>query len=138
MNNFILNLWPVVYAAEEQIGCGEGLGVIATIICDLQGKGESEKMDVVGNQLNKLFSGVISFLTLVAALWFAIQFIIAGFNWINAGGDKNSATAAFQRMTNAIVGLLIVVAAWVIIGLIGKLIGLDILNPGAAILNITL
>lgn len=137
MNNFILNLWPVVYAADEKIGCGGNLGMIAEFICKLSADKETAKSQV-GNQLNKLFSGIISFLTLVAALWFAIQFIIAGFNWINAGGDKNSATAAFQRMTNAIVGLLIVVAAWVIIGLIGKLIGLDILNPGAAILNITL
>ena len=67
----------------------------------------------------------------MAAIWFIIQIIIAGYNWINAGGDKNAATAAWQKITNAVVGLMVVVLAWVIAGLLGTILGIEILNPGS-------
>ncbi|OGG06976.1 hypothetical protein A3D05_02410 [Candidatus Gottesmanbacteria bacterium RIFCSPHIGHO2_02_FULL_40_24] len=111
----------------QGLGCGGGLGPIAAALCNIN-PGDTSK---VGTRLNIAISGIIGFLTIIAALWFVIQFIIAGFNWINAGGDKSAAQAAQQKITNAIVGLLIVVLAWVIAGLLGVLLGIDILNPGA-------
>ena len=38
---------------------------------------------------------------------------------------------AKNKITYALIGLVVVVAAWVIMGIIGKILGLDILNPGA-------
>lgn len=113
----------------QKIGCGEGLGPFAQFFCAQN----NPSPDMVGEKLNNVLSGVIGFLTVVAALWFAIQFIIAGFNWINAGGDKNNAAAAWQKITNAVVGLLVVVLAWVIMALLGQMLGLSILNPGSLI-----
>lgn len=112
----------------QSIGCGEGLGPFAKVFCN-----QTPTTEVVGEKLNNVLSGVIGLLTIIAALWFAIQFIIAGFNWINAGGDKNNAAAAWQKITNAVVGLLVVVSAWVIIALLGQMLGLSILNPGSLI-----
>lgn len=112
----------------QKIGCGEGLGPFAKIFCD-----QTPTTEVVGEKLNNVLSGVIGFLTVIAALWFAIQLIIAGFSWINAGGDKNNAAAAWQKITNAVIGLLIVVLAWVIIAVLGQMLGLSILNPGSLI-----
>lgn len=125
-----------VLAADEMIGCGEGFGPIAEFICGLKGKGEATTE--VGTKLNQVLGSVIGFLIIVAALWFFIQFIIAGFNWINAGGDKTRVEQAQKQITNAIIGITIVVAAWVIVGLIGQLLGLDILNPGSLLENLIL
>lgn len=47
-----------------------------------------------------------------AALFFFIQFIIGGFSWIAAGGDQKALDSARSRLTNAVIGLVIVVAAF--------------------------
>ncbi|OGG03900.1 hypothetical protein A2W14_05515 [Candidatus Gottesmanbacteria bacterium RBG_16_37_8] len=127
----ITTVQPVL---AQGIGCGGGLGVIGQAFCNLP-TGTTGKVKV-GNSLNRLVSGIIGFLTMIAALWFLFQFIIAGFNWINAGGDKGAAQAAREKITNAVVGLLVVVSAWVLVALLGSLIGLDILNPGAVLQNL--
>jgi len=110
--------------SDKGLGCGGGFGVIADILCQ-----NSDKA-TVGLTLNKVVSTIIGFLTIIAALWFLFQFIIAGFQWIGAGGDKNNTTAARDKITNSLIGLLIVVIAWAVIGVVGKVLGLDILNPG--------
>lgn len=125
-----------VLAADEMIGCGEGFGPIAEFICDLKGKGESTTE--VGTKLNQVLGSIIGFLIIVAALWFFIQFIIAGITWISAGGDKSRTEEAQKKITNAVIGITVVVAAWVIVGLIGQLLGLDILNPGSLLKNLIL
>ena len=124
--------FPEVVRADDCIGGGEGLGPIAKLLCS----GQADTAQETGNILNKILSTVLGFLTIVAAIWFMIQFIIAGFNWISAGGDKNNTQAARQKMTNAVIGLVIVIFAWVFVALIGKVLGIDILDPGAMLQNL--
>ncbi|KKS97890.1 MAG: hypothetical protein UV73_C0004G0032 [Candidatus Gottesmanbacteria bacterium GW2011_GWA2_43_14] len=124
---------PSVYAAPSNcLGGGEGLGPFAKFLCG----GVGVTTDAVGNRLNSVISAILGLLTVIAGLWFLIQFILAGFNWINAGGDKNNAQAAWQKMTNAVVGLIIVVFAWVFVALIGKLLNINILDPGDMLKNL--
>ena len=130
---------PGVYAAtsapsDTGLGCGGGMGGIADFLCTIT-SGDSSK---VGDQLNKTLSGIIGFLTIIAGLWFFIQFILAGYAFLSAAGDKNKVTEATQRITNSLIGLVIVVAAWVIVGILGKMVGLDILNPGGILSNLSL
>ena len=114
-------------ASNQGVGCGGGLGPIGEALCNL-GQGDSDK---VGNVFNKIISGFIGFLTIVAALWFGIQIILSGYDWISSGGDKTKIETAKNKITYSLIGLTIVVSAWIIISLIGKTLGLDILNPGA-------
>ncbi len=72
-----------------------------------------------------LLSGVIGFMTTCAGIWFLFQFIIGGFYWITAGGDKGKLEQSRDRITNAIVGLLVVVAAYAILTLTGYFTGID-------------
>lgn len=120
-----------VYA---QVGCGGGFGPIAQFFCD----NPTASSVQTGERLNKVVSSILGFLTIVAALWFLFQILLAGYAWISAGGDTEKTTEAWHKITNGVIGLIIVVAAWVIVGLIGSLIGLDILNPGKVIGNLTL
>lgn len=115
--------------SSQGLGCGGSLGPLGDILCNIT----SGDTSVVGNQFNKVMSAFIGFMTVVAALWFGLQIIITGYQWIGASGDKTKTEEARNKLTNLIIGLIIVVAAWVIIGLIGRILGLDILNPGAII-----
>ena len=82
-----------------------------------------------------VISNIIGVLTIVAGIWFMFQFITAGISWISAGGNKESVAGARDRMRNALIGMVVVVAAWAIVGLMGNLLGIDILiqDPGKLI-----
>jgi hypothetical protein len=62
--------------------------------------------------LGDLVSSALKIAFFAAALFFFIQFIIGGFSWIAAGGDQKALDSARSRLTNAVIGLLIVVAAF--------------------------
>lgn len=121
--------------AAEGLGCGEGFGPIAEFLCGISSNPETGGA-VVGERLNSLLSGILGFLTIVASLYFAFQFIMAGFQYISAGGDKAKTEEAQKKITNSLIGIILVVGAWVILGVIGAMLGLKILDPGAVLQTI--
>lgn len=129
----LLTISSPVLAADEGIGCGEGFGLIAEFLCTEEGS----KEEAVAQKLNDVVSSMIGFLTIIAALWFGFQIIMAGFAWISAGGDKTKTEEAQKKITNSLIGIIVVVSAWILLGIIGKIMGLEILNPGEALLNLT-
>lgn len=84
--------------------------------------------------LEKVISNVLVVLTIVAGLTFVIYFLIGGLTWITAGGQKDKVETAKGYMTSGVIGLIIVVLSYAIVWIVGKALGLDILNP-ATIIN---
>lgn len=78
--------------------------------------------------IGRLISVVIGMMTIVAALFFMFQFMLGGFNWISAAGDKNKLQIAQERITNGLMGLIIVVAAYGVMAIIASVLGFDFLN----------
>ncbi len=109
--------------SDKQLGCGGGFGPFADVFCG----GDFS----LGNIFNNAVSKILGFLTIIAALYFFFQFVTAGIQWIGSGGDKNNIEQARNKMINAIIGLVIVAAAWVIVGIIGMFVGINIINPGS-------
>lgn len=79
--------------------------------------------------LEIIISHGIGILTVVAAVFFIFYFLLAAFGMITAGGDSGKLNTARDKMVHATLGLVIVVAAYAAVGLIGSVVGLDILNP---------
>ena len=73
-----------------------------------------------------LVSGAINLIMLVVALVFFFILLLGGLKWVTSEGDEKKVGAARAQITNALVGLAIVFAAWAIMSLIGKLFGIDI------------
>jgi hypothetical protein len=82
---------------------------------------------------DKVISSIIGVITISAGLWFTFHILIAGFTWLTAAGDKTKAEKAQKMLTESIIGLVVVVAAVFIADLVGKLLGINILSPGAII-----
>jgi len=79
---------------------------------------------------NNLFSTVIGVMTVIAFIWFTIQFILGAVGIITSGGDKNALESSKKKLTTGIIGLVFVIAAIFLIRLIGYILGVDlILNP---------
>ena len=70
-------------------------------------------------------------------IWFLFQAIIAGYNYLSAGGDKTKIEASGRRLTNSLIGMAIVVAAYGLLGLMGKFLGVNFLEINDFIKKIT-
>lgn len=91
---------------------------------------------VASNTFTRVISIIIGLLTMIAGLYFTFQFILGAFSWLSSGGDKAKLQEAQKKITNAVIGLTVVIISVFIIDLIGLLLGIDILSPGDFILGI--
>lgn len=78
--------------------------------------------------IGNIISAVVGILLIVAAILAFLFLIIGGVQWITSGGDKSGMESARNKITAAIVGLIIVAAAWAVMLLVGAFIGFDILG----------
>ena len=91
------------------------------------GGGNSDQFKgLTGITIGGILSGAISLVLVVAAIVFFFMLVIGGIKWILSGGDKGQTEAARNQITAALVGLVIVFAAWAIATLIGNLFGVTI------------
>lgn len=69
-------------------------------------------------------------LMILTALILAIFFIIwSGIAWITSEGDKQKLQAARSRLTYSIIGLVIVLAGFLIVSIIGTIFGIKLFGP---------
>ena len=80
--------------------------------------------------LASILSNIIGAMTIGAGIWFLFQAIIAGYNYMNAAGDKARIENAGRKLTNSLVGIALVVAAYGFLSLIGSFLGIEFLNLG--------
>lgn len=73
-----------------------------------------------------IVSGLIRLILIVASLVFFFILVAGGIRWIASGGDKAQTETARNQITAALVGLVIVFAAWAIVQLIKTFFGVDI------------
>lgn len=75
-----------------------------------------------------IISGAISLILIVVALVFFFILVLGGLKWVTSGGDEKAVGAARAQITNALIGLAIVFAAWAIMKLIDTVFGINILG----------
>jgi len=120
--------FPISALAQKPLGTFEGIGgYLPEVSSDEGGLGTT------GNVFADFFSNILGFLTLLAGLFFLIYFLVGALSWLTSSGKREQVEKAKQSMTNAAIGLIIVVAAYGIAFIVGTVLGLEILNIGAAI-----
>jgi len=75
-----------------------------------------------------IITTVIKLVLVVAALIAFFFLVFGGIKWITSGGDKEGTAKAQGTITAALVGLVIVFAAWAIIKLLEVFFGIQILS----------
>lgn len=83
---------------------------------------------VQGLTITGLISGLVKLLIIAAAVVFFFMLVLGGIKWIMSGGDKGKTEEARNQITAALVGLVIVFAAWAIATLINTLFGVNIFS----------
>lgn len=91
-----------------------------------------ETLDKAGvlASLELYIGDIIGIITALASLFFVVYVFLAAFQWTTAGGDSGKIEKAKNRFIWGTLGLILIVASYAIIGLIGSLVGISILDPG--------
>ena len=66
----------------------------------------------------QLARNIITIVFIVAAVMTLFYLIMGAINWISSGGDKGKVEDARNKITSAVIGLLILAAAWAIYQLV--------------------
>ena len=70
-------------------------------------------------------NGILSFVMVIAALLVFLYLIWGGIEWITSGGDKGKTESARNKITSAIIGLIVVAASYAILTLALNFLGFD-------------
>ncbi|OGD84949.1 hypothetical protein A2165_02055 [Candidatus Curtissbacteria bacterium RBG_13_40_7] len=73
-----------------------------------------------------VIENIIKLLAPMAAIAFFVMLLWGGFQFLTSGGDPKSVAAARTTLTIAIIGVILVVAAWLILLLIENITGVDV------------
>lgn len=87
----------------------------------------------LGNQtgasfFSKAIPSAIGFAFLIGAIVFFFMLVTGAIQWISSGGDKQALEGARGRITNAIVGIVLLFAAFAIVSVLQTFFGIQILT----------
>lgn len=92
--------------------------------------------DAAAGTVDRLISVGLGGITLIAMIYFLFVMAIAAFNWLGSEGDSGKISKARDSIIHGLLGLVILVATYAVIGIVGRLFGIDILNTGNLILQL--
>jgi len=123
----ILSVTTVLLAKREPLGniggdIGTGLGPFSDMYSLLGGG-----VGPASGALAKIISTIIGVITIVAGLWFIINFMIAAAGMIFSAGNEEAIKNNTKKMTHGLLGLVIVIGAYALISLIGLILGINFL-----------
>lgn len=98
----------------------------------LEGGKLSDTSDPAG-LFNKFLSGTIGVITIVAFIWFVFLVISGALGIMFSAGDKSAVATGAKKITNGLIGIVIIILTLVIIRIISTLLGftdVPFLNPG--------
>lgn len=78
--------------------------------------------------LQRFVPAAISVGILIGVLFFVYGLISGAIDWISSQGDKQKLETARSKITNAIIGLVILFAIYAFIALLGRFLNVDILK----------
>ena|SRR3989344_8313525 len=73
--------------------------------------------------LEPLFSNLIQFVVAISGVALFIMLLVGGFGFLFSGGDPKKLEQARGTITNAIMGLVLIVSAYIILRIIGVFTG---------------
>lgn len=127
--SYIINpkLASIVPGADDQVFGNDGILPPTNSSYTNIGTGADSKLNPIAN-LVKFLSNLIGVLTILAGLFFIVYFVMGAFGWVTAAGDSGKVEKARNKMVQGFLGLVVIVISYSLIGIIGKVIGVDLIN----------
>lgn len=100
-------------------------GIVNPVIPGSLGSGGSSAGPAAIGSIIGSIVGLFLILSFVATF---LYMLLGGFDWITSGGDKAKLQSARDKITNALIGLIVVGASWAIMMIVGNFTGIDFPN----------
>lgn len=82
-----------------------------------------------GQGLFLFLSNIFKLIGVIGGIYMIVQFIIAGYGYISANGDPKKIEASWTKIWQSMIGLVIIASAFVLAAFVGRITGINILNP---------
>lgn len=82
-----------------------------------------------------LYRNVLQAIIGLAGLVFFAMLIVGGFKYLTSGGDPKKAAAASSTLTTAVIGIVGVIASWLILLFISNFTGIDVTKFSVSVGN---
>ena len=114
----------------KKIALSVGGAVTALQISALSAYAQINKVPInVGsgyfNDMGTFINSLLKIVMIIAALLVFLYLIWGGIEWITSGGDKTKTEGARNKITSAIIGLIVLAASYAILVLALKFIGIE-------------
>jgi arginine exporter protein ArgO len=83
--------------------------------------------------LSGAITNIVTVITIFAGLGFLVWFVVGALTWITSADQAEKLNRAKNQMSAAIIGLVVVIITVPLVQVIGKILGIDILNPMAVL-----
>ena len=107
--------------------------LVGNLTTELDRSGWSKYFPETGSSevgFNSFITNIISTVITIAGILLLAYFLYGAIVWTTAAGDQKKLDEAKKVMSNAIIGIILVVLSYFIVGLLGGILGLDnILTP---------
>lgn len=74
----------------------------------------------------QIIENIIKLLAPAAGIAFFVMLLFGGYQFMTSGGDPKAAGAARGTLTYAVIGIILVVSAWLILQLVGNITGANV------------
>lgn len=96
---------------------------------NLAGKAQKDTPALLGS----FISGIVGVLLFFGTIMAFAQLLQGGIQWITSGGDKTQLDGARDRITNSLIGLILLFAAWSLFLVLLRFLGLSIVGENGSI-----
>jgi len=79
-----------------------------------------------------LIGAILSFVMVIAALLLLLYMIWGGIEWVTSGGDKGKTESARNKITSAVIGMIILAAAFAVTNMVVYFLGFDDLQDAVS------
>lgn len=84
--------------------------------------------DTGGSAVGSLVGSLLGLFVIISFVIAFVYLVLGGFEWTTSGGDKAKLQSARDRITNSLIGLIVVSASWAIMSLVGDFLGITFPN----------
>lgn len=101
------------------------------MIADLPINVENKAVNLPGGSagVERAVSNIIGTFTIFGGILMIIYLAFGALMYITSGGDKDQLSKARKSITNAVIGLVVIVLVVSIAAIMGTVLGIDIINP---------
>lgn len=78
--------------------------------------------------IGALISSIVGVFLILAFVSTLLYMLLGGLDWITSAGDKSKLQSARDKITNALVGMVVVGASWAVMMIASNFLGLDFPN----------